>query len=127
MQFSDVPFSFVEANLNILLVASFNLHNSLLVLILYLCLHLTHGLLGLSPQTNLEINHVLTCLLRIPSVTVDLSVALLHYPVQMSDLVLKFCNFVLGMDQCLAETLTSLHSVFILLLFLVKVLSHALA
>ena len=109
------------------MIESFDLGDSLLILFLSLRLHLNDCLLRFFPETDLKIDHVLTSLLDITSVTVDFSVALLHYPVQMSDLVLKFCNFVLGMNQCLAETLTSLHSVFVLLLFLVEVLSHALA
>ena len=45
----------------------------------------------------------------------------------MSDLVLEFCNFILSLYQLVAEALTTLYSVLILLLLLIEVLPHALA
>ena len=109
------------------MIESFYLGDSLLVLFLCLRLHLNHCLLRFFPETNLKINHVLTSLLDVTSVTVDFSVVFLYDPVQMSDLVLEFCNFILSLYQLVAEALTTLHSVLILLLLLMKVLPHALA
>ena len=109
------------------MIESFNLGDSLLVLFLSLRLHLNDCLLRFFPETDLKIDHVLTSLLDVASVTVDFSVVFLYDPVQMSNLVLEFCNFILSLYQLVAEALTTLHSVLILLLLLMKVLPHALA
>ena len=81
MEFFDISFSFLKANLNIFVIESFDLGNPLLVLILSLRLHLNHCLLGFSPEANLVIDHVLARLFGVTSVTVDFSIVFLYYHV----------------------------------------------
>ena len=63
------------------MIERINLGNSLLVLILSLRLHLNDCLLSFFPETNLEVDHVLACLLGVTSVTVDFSIVFLYDPV----------------------------------------------